>query len=47
MTEMKGEVERAKAEVSDATFALSDVMRKLHIAQKQRDSAHTKVSREA
>lgn len=43
LTEMKREVERARAEVSDAQCALNDVMRQLHIAEKQRDSACTKV----
>ena len=43
LTKMKREVERAKAEVSDAKCTLSDVIRQLHIAQKQRDTASTKV----
>ena len=43
LTKMKREVERAKAEVSDAKCTLSDVMRQLHIAQKQHDTASTKV----
>ena len=45
ITEMKREVEIAKAEVSDTKCALQEVMHQLQIAEKQRDIASTKVQK--